>query len=196
GVRQRLIDRRLTAIDDLAALDLASGRAAEVAAELASVVAEHPGREQLRGRLMIALFRSGRQAEALRLYHDYRHWLADGEGLDPGAELTAIAEAVLCDRLPPGDLDGGRSPAEVDHPGLAVVGDARPAVTTRASLYGRPNLLPPGIPDFVGRDAELDMIASALGRLPGPYAPAMVTVSGLGGVGKTTLVVHAARAVA
>jgi hypothetical protein len=171
----------------------------------------------------------------LRLYHEYRHWLAEGEGLDPGADLTAIAEAILRDRLPTGDARPGlagddmlggpvaasaaeRAHAVVGDPGPppeavvdpappptvvgdsgrppAAFGDPGPLVTTRLSPYGRPRLLPRGVPDFVGRDAELDMIASALGRLRGPFGPAIVTVSGLGGVGKTTLAVHAARAAA
>ncbi len=180
GARAQLVQRRLNAIDDLATLDLASGRFADVAAELAAVVAEHPSHERLRGRLMIALFRCGRQTESLRLYHDYRRSLAEGEGLDPGAELAAVADAVLRDTLPP-----------VAVPARERVGSDVAATSFVAPAT--PNLLPPHVPDFVGRTAELAAIAVAVRPQRVGFAPAIVTITGLGGLGKTTLAIHAAH---
>jgi DNA-binding SARP family transcriptional activator len=194
GVRQQLSDRRLTALDDLAALDLAAGRAAEVAAELAPVIAEHPGHERLRGRLMVALFRSGRQAEALRLFHDYRRWLADREGLDPGAEIVATADAILRDRLPPpAKPDDAREPvgpqaAPADPPGASPPSrspaDAAVEPHPRNRVLVRPAGLPPAPTGFVGRVGELRWLTEAA-QAGGVYA-----VVGTGGVGKTALALH------
>ena len=90
-----LDDARGTAFEDLAAADLELGRHAEAAVELEALVAEYPWRERLRGQLMLALYRSGRQAEALEVYRDGRRLLREELGLDPGNELRELERAIL-----------------------------------------------------------------------------------------------------
>src|SRR6201982_848702 len=74
---------------------LARGQSTAAVPELTTLVAEHPLRERARGLLMIALYRCGRQAEALHVFHDARGRLADDLGIDPGTELTRIHQRVL-----------------------------------------------------------------------------------------------------
>ncbi|GAA1853842.1 BTAD domain-containing putative transcriptional regulator [Asanoa iriomotensis] len=91
----RLDERRLTALDDRAERRLALGQHTAVAGELADLVARDPLRERTRGLWMLALYRAGRQAEALDSYADLRQRLADELGLDPGPELAALHRAIL-----------------------------------------------------------------------------------------------------
>jgi YVTN family beta-propeller protein len=96
---RREIDRleglRLTSIEKRIDADLALGRHSEVVPELEALVAEHPLREQFRAQLMLALYRSGRQAEALQAYHDGRAVLREELGLEPGEELQDLQKAIL-----------------------------------------------------------------------------------------------------
>jgi DNA-binding SARP family transcriptional activator len=91
----RLEELRLGAIEDRIAADLELGRHAELVAELERLVAEHPLRERPRGQLMLALYRSGRQSEALAAYRDARRMLVEELGLEPGHELQALEAAIL-----------------------------------------------------------------------------------------------------
>ena len=81
---ERLEEMRLHALEDRIEADLGSGRAREVVAELQPLVAEHPFRERLRAQLMLALYRAGRQSDALEVYRETRTLLADELGLEPG----------------------------------------------------------------------------------------------------------------
>ena len=91
----RLEELRLTALEKRVDADLASGRHAEVVAELASLVDEYPLRERFRAQLMLALYRSGRQADALASYRAARAILTEELGIDPGAELQSMEQAIL-----------------------------------------------------------------------------------------------------
>jgi DNA-binding SARP family transcriptional activator len=93
--RRRLEELRLAALEDRLTADLALGRHAEVVAELTALVAAEPLRERSRGLLMLALYRSGRQAEALDVYARGRRLLAEELGLEPGAELQQLQRAIL-----------------------------------------------------------------------------------------------------
>ncbi|ETK35258.1 AfsR/SARP family transcriptional regulator [Microbispora sp. ATCC PTA-5024] len=169
GVRELWNDRRLSAYERLAEAELAAGRHGGLLDELAAQVAANPLREKLNGHLVLALHRAGRQADALAAARSYRTALADTQGLDPGHAFTELERAVL-----------------VDDPALRLTG-AAPAVSRppRRSTY-----LPYDIPDFSGRTAELD-------RLVGEHeGPAVVTIDGMAGVGKTALAVHAAHRLA
>ena len=91
----RLEELRLAAIEDRVEADLALGEHAALTGELQALVAEHPLRERLRGQLMLALYRSGRQAEALEVFQAGRRELVDGLGLEPSAALRELERAML-----------------------------------------------------------------------------------------------------
>jgi DNA-binding SARP family transcriptional activator/tetratricopeptide (TPR) repeat protein len=155
---RRLTERRLNALEALYTAELRDGRHAAVTSELGDAVRQHPLRERLHALLMTALYRSGRQAEALAAYRDAREILVEELGLEPGPELRRAERAIL---------DG--VPIEIDQP-----------MAPRAV----PSQLPQRPADFVGRAAQL----SALDGLVRHVAPvALATVVGGSGVGKTSL---------
>ncbi|RKN04522.1 SARP family transcriptional regulator [Streptomyces radicis] len=169
-----LEERRVDAFLRKAEAELALGRCAELVGELRTFVAEHPLSEQLRALLMLALYRSGRVAEALSTYREGRELLADELGLDPGPDLRRLHEAILT-----------REPWLDVHDGAPEPRRAAPPTSQ----------LPAGIADFTGRAAQLTRIGDVLTTGQGD-APPLLVVSGMPGVGKSTLAVHAARHVA
>src|ERR687883_1976020 len=112
---ERLNELRLAALYERIEVDLALGRHAELVGELEALVAEHPLQELLRGRLMLALYRSGRQAEALDVYRAIRRLLAEELGLEPSQELQRLERLVLTqdEEL---DLPRLQTPAEAATP--------------------------------------------------------------------------------
>ena len=94
-LRSRLEELRLAALEERLEADLALGRHAEVVAELEALSAEHPLRERLRGQLMLALYRAGRQAEALAAYQRARRALVDELGIEPGRAAAGARAAIL-----------------------------------------------------------------------------------------------------
>jgi DNA-binding SARP family transcriptional activator len=159
--RTRLTQLRLTAVEDLAAVDLATGRHAEATAGLAEVIAEQPLRERPRELLMLALYRSGRQADALAVYTEIQHLLTDELGLDPGPELREMQRRILA---------------------------ADQALNAPATPRRQPTQLPPDLPNFVGR---ADLLADMVDALtPSAANVPVVGIEGLAGVGKTALAVH------
>ena len=163
----RLDGLRLAALEDRLELDLALGEHAPAIPELEALVAQHPYREQLHAHLMLALYRGGRQADALGAFRRVRRVLVDELGLEPGRELQRLEAAVLAQ-------DPALEPA-------APAPRRAPVVV----LPGRPA-------DLVGRDAELDAVAALL-RDPGMR---LVTLVGPGGVGKTRLALELAHRLA
>jgi DNA-binding SARP family transcriptional activator len=95
GECARLEEMHASVLEDRIDLDLELGRHSEVVAELEALVVENPLREWLRGQLMLALYRCGRQAEALRAYQDARRLLADELGIEPSQQLQALERAIL-----------------------------------------------------------------------------------------------------
>ena len=91
----RLEELRLTCLEERIEADLALGMASILAAELRRLVSEHPLRERLRGQLMLALYRDGRQTEALEVYREFRGVLRDELGLDPSPQLRELETAIL-----------------------------------------------------------------------------------------------------
>ncbi|MCZ4100799.1 AfsR/SARP family transcriptional regulator, partial [Streptomyces sp. H39-C1] len=172
--RTRLEEWRLTVIETRLELDLELAAHAEAVSELTALSAEHPLRERLRCLLMLALYRSGRQAEALGVYADTRRLLADELGVDPSAELSDLHQRIL-----EADSNLGIS-AQMDEP---------------VSIQGRPAQLPGTVPDYTGRAVFVRELSSQLANAAeNGVLIAVSALAGLGGVGKTTLAVHVAHA--
>jgi DNA-binding SARP family transcriptional activator len=100
----RLEELRLSVLEERIDADLESGLSAELVGELQSLVAENPSRERLYGQLMLALYRSGRKAEATRVFHEFRSVLVEEVGLEPSPALRRLHGAILRDEaaLDPG----------------------------------------------------------------------------------------------
>ncbi|UJW29820.1 winged helix-turn-helix domain-containing protein [Saccharothrix sp. AJ9571] len=94
-VAERLVQQRLAAVEELAETRLDLGEHDLVLAELAEWVHRHPHRERLRAAQLRAIYRTGRQGEALQAYDEFRRGLAEAHGLDPGPELAALQRAIL-----------------------------------------------------------------------------------------------------
>ncbi|WP_169542329.1 AfsR/SARP family transcriptional regulator [Solirubrobacter soli] len=97
---RRLEELRVLALEERVEADLERGEHGPLASELEVLVAEHPLRERLRGQQMLALYRLGRQADALATYRDFRTRLSDELGLEPGPELRDLERAILTHQLP------------------------------------------------------------------------------------------------
>lgn len=175
--RSRLAESRLGTLETRLEVELDLGRQDELVAELTALVAEHPLRERLCQFLMLALYRCGRQAEALAVFSDTRRTLVSELGVEPGPPLKDLHARMLA-AAP--ELAAGPAPA------------TPPSTAARV----RPEQLPGAIPDFVGRDEEIEQLRAALRTPPDAPAAAITAVVGMAGVGKTTLAVQAAHALA
>lgn len=182
GAAVRLEEARLAALETCIDLELRLGRHHTLIAELGGLVSEHPLRERLRGQLMIALYRSGRPAEALEVYRTGWRIMVDELGLEPGEELRHLEGAILAE----------------DH-GLQL--DER-EVVARAEVPPRvgPHQLPADIVDFTCREkligqAEATLLEGADSAEHRPAVP-VVVIAGKAGIGKTALAVHVAHRVA
>ncbi|MDX3585109.1 MULTISPECIES: AfsR/SARP family transcriptional regulator [Streptomyces] len=174
--RARLDEWRLQLVETRLDMDLEQGCHAEAVSELTALTAAHPLRERLRELQMLALYRSGRQAEALAVYADTRRLLADELGVDPRPGLRDLQQRIL----------------QAD-PGLAE--PSAPIAPEPAAAPVRPAQLPASVPDFTGRSsfvAELSEVLSAASAAEGRVM-AVSALAGIGGVGKTTLAVHVAH---
>jgi DNA-binding SARP family transcriptional activator len=181
-----LDERRLTAIEERIRLDLQLGQHQQLVSELHALVGEHPLRERLHELLMIALYRSGRPAEALTAYRHARDVLIEEIGVEPGQELRDLELAIL-NRDPALKLD--RTPRSEHQPGR----DAAPEPSIVATV---PKQMPASIADFTGRQTEVAGIVAILTEQAAGYAVPVVAVSGRGGVGKSSLAVRVAHEVA
>ena len=155
----RLEDERVACVEDRIDQDLAAGRHVELTGELEALVAQHPLRERLRAQLMLALYRSGRQGEALEAYQAARVSLVDELGIEPGRDLRALHQQIL----------NQDSSLEHDPPAAAA---AERVVGSR------------GI--FVGRLNELEEITAALDDALAARG-GLILLVGEPGIGKTRL---------
>jgi predicted ATPase/DNA-binding SARP family transcriptional activator len=164
----RLEELHLAAIEVRVEIDLAARREAELIAELQQLTSRHPWRERLHAQLMLALYRSGRQADALGAYRHAREVLVDRLGIEPGPELQELNQAIL-----------------VHDPAL------QPPRATVASVSDRRRALPAPPNRTIGRDDEVVIVGERLRA----DSVRLLTLTGPGGVGKTRLALESARAV-
>ena len=158
------------------------GRPEEVIGELEAEIAVEPFRERLRALLMLALARAGRPVESLRAYDAFRRFLADEVGVVPSPALQALNDDIV--RQHP-DVSWAGSPAKAAGTPLLPSGTVREFGAR--TLDGSPGNLPLQSSSFVGREVELVRVAEALER------SRVVTLTGVGGVGKTRLALQVAR---
>jgi predicted ATPase/DNA-binding SARP family transcriptional activator len=171
---ERLDELRLVAQEALLQALLAQGDAMTAAADAAALVREHPLREGLREALMLALYRSGRQSEALTAYDAVRRELRRQLGVDPGAGLRELYARIL-------RHDPALEPAAVPVP--ATRRDSPPARTGPPA--GR---LPEPLTSFVGREADVGAVVRSV------RGSRLTSLAGTGGAGKTRLALAAAHA--
>jgi len=160
--RARLVEFHEQLIEDSMAARLEMGADAELIGDLEALVQLHPLRERIRGQLMVALYRAGRQADALRAYQDARTVLGDELGLEPSRELQRIEAAILA-----------QDPA-LDAP-------ERPSIQRDARDGARTGNLPAAVSSFVGRTRELGELSNLV------VSRRLITLAGPGGAGKTRL---------
>jgi len=174
AARTQLNEELLAVREEFFEAELELGRHSEVVPELWRAARDEPTRERLWCALMLALHRCGRRADALAAGRELRRFLADEHGLEPGQAFLDTERMILRADQP-------------DDQEPTASGEAAAAVVV-------PALLPSDIVDFTGRQAELEQLDAAL--VPGGEEPGsplrLVTITGMGGVGKTTLAVHAA----
>jgi DNA-binding SARP family transcriptional activator len=179
ALANRLEERRVTAIEDRIETLFALGKHRELTGELVALTSRYPLRERLWGFRMIALYRSGRQADALAAYQEARHALIGELGLEPGECLIGIERAILSHDLSLDPADGGESspPPRMSRP---------------------PRQLPADTPHFVGHHRAVEELRTALAGDGGAEAAGgarLAVIAGPAGSGKTTVALHAAHLV-
>ncbi len=170
----RLEELRLGALERRFDRELADGRHAELVGELHQLASEHPLREKLHARLMLSLYRSGRQADALEAYSRAREALVDGLGIEPGSELRELQAAILA-----------------QDPGLAAPARAGPR-SDGALPLSRAVAREAGQGPFVGRDAVLKRLRERWALAVGSERQ-FVLLAGEPGIGKTRLAAELGR---
>ena len=171
-----LDEERLAAVEDRADANLRLGEHNRLVSELSLLVAEHPLRERLRAAHLVALYRSGRQADALSAYQEARRAFVDELGIEPGEQLRRLHEQLLA--------GGPVSPAPV------VAGSPRSRGATARPTSG-PAQLPAAPGDFTGRSAQVRQVKALLVPDEPPTAVSVVVITGTGGVGKSALATQA-----
>jgi len=176
---------RLDAAEDAADAHLAAGLpATDLLPELRTLVAEHPLRERPPALLMVALCRAGRRADALQVYQHARDTLVEELGIEPGADLSALHQAILRGEEPGSGGDPATYRSLRSHPA------AYRSLRSRDDATFPVCQLPPAPDGFVGRAGTVETVADLL--RPGEIVP-VVALSGQPGVGKTTAAVVVAH---
>jgi DNA-binding SARP family transcriptional activator len=203
----RLAEMRLYAQEICFDAAVHLGRQAEVIGELRQHVSAHPLRERFHALLMFALYRDGRQAEALAAYQHAYRVLADELAAEPGIELRELHQRILTGEPAFGVTESASAPAQT--PSGNPVGEASPGPPADhvppaprqapgAGAGAVPRQLPAAVGCFTGRDSELAALTGLLDARPGarPRAMLISAIGGTAGVGKTALAVHWAHQVA
>lgn len=176
----RLNESRVRALELRIEADMRLGRHRELISELRELASGFPLHEGFHAQLMLALYRAGRRSEGLEVYQSVRAKLIDELGIEPGGALRETQRMILADTSPP-------EPRQAE---LAVTTPDPPAMSMR------PAHLPPDIGDFTGRAVLTEQIARQVTpRGQQGTAVRVALVTGMAGVGKTALAVHAAHQV-
>jgi DNA-binding SARP family transcriptional activator len=188
----RLEEVRLHGLHMRIDADLILGRHSTLVSELKALIEIHPMHEGLRAKLMLALHRSGRRFEALDVYQQLRRFLSEELGLEPAEEVRRLHQALL--NSDP-SLDLASPPRQV---AVVTRADAHVAAALSASPLAQaqfvPAQLPPDVPEFSGRAAEIRMLRRRLVPEQGHgTATPIVNITGSPGSGKTVLAIHAAH---
>ncbi|WP_017581509.1 AfsR/SARP family transcriptional regulator [Nocardiopsis valliformis] len=194
GLRVRathLDEERMAAIESYLGIELALGRHNQLIGEINTLVQEHPLREGLRAQLMLALYRSGRQADALEAYRAGRDLLIDELGLEPGTELRELEQRILA-----ADESLRVAPPAVAGRGAEGAGDSegpggRPEPSATAATAITPFQLPTDTADFVGRTETARAAERTLVENDGKVG--VLVLVGRPGVGKSATAVHIAH---
>ncbi len=179
GHANSINETRLTVTEEMLNVRLARGEHAALIADLNALISTHPLRERLRGQLLLALYRSGRQADALSAYQDVYRLLSDELGIQPGLQLRQLHEQILA-----------------SDPALDV---PSPTATPTVSLTGLvPRQLPADVANFTGREEYLTELDELLESQLQTEQPAVVisAIAGVAGVGKTALALRWAHRIA
>jgi DNA-binding SARP family transcriptional activator len=198
GEMERLAESRLGALELRMDAALSTGAGSDLITELRELTAAHPLRERFWAQQMLALYRAGRQGDALLAFQQARSHLVTELGVEPGTELRALQERMLA-QDPALDHSPalGHSPAAVHDAGAASSGPASSGPASAGA--GRevparlrvPRQLPPSLSSFTGRRGELALLDALLqdgARAAGSVSIAAIT--GCGGIGKTALALH------
>ncbi|MEU9898933.1 AfsR/SARP family transcriptional regulator [Streptomyces phaeochromogenes] len=194
--RDRLAERRLSVLEERIEADLLLGDDFDLVGEVRQLTVDHPLREGLHGLLMLALHRSGRQAEALAAYRQARRRLRDELGIEPGQRLQRLHAKILA-----GDPDLDARPDKDANVRARDVVTDRTAADADPTTMVTPAQLPHPVAGFVGRHEALGQLDSLLPRTgtggggSGSGAVVITAIRGTAGVGKTTLAVHWAHRV-
>ncbi|WP_238161270.1 BTAD domain-containing putative transcriptional regulator [Kribbella antibiotica] len=175
----RLSELLLQTVERRIDLDLRLARDHETIAELRTLTAENPLREPFWYQLMAALYRTGRQGEALEAYQSISLLMDEELGISPGHQLSALHDTIL----------NGRDLVLPNQPTVVATLKAPPTVRS-------PQQLPPVDTRFIGRAAELDALVAALDEGVQLASPTVVALHGPGGIGKSALAIRAGHAVA
>ena len=178
----RLSEDRLTVVEDWSEARLAIGEHADLVRTLSAAAAEQPLRERLHALQMLALYRSGRQADALAAFRDLRRRLVTELGIEPSPPLQLLQRQILSADA---TLDPHRPPAPPRPP------PAPPAVTDPTT----PRQLPPDVTTFVGRRRELATLEELLHPAGERTGVPLVGIAGPAGVGKSALAIRFAHQV-
>ncbi|MBB6118433.1 AfsR/SARP family transcriptional regulator [Nocardiopsis algeriensis] len=188
-----LDEDRVAAVEAYMDIDLRLGRHARLLGELAELVDRYPLRERLRAQLMLALYRSGRQADALQVYRSGRELYVDELGLEPGGELRSL-EAAILGSDPALDLPVRYTPEPGPGTGTPDARAGTGAPRTPDTTSAAPFQLPTAAADFVGRPEAVSAATEIL--LGDPEKVGIAVLLGRPGVGKSATAVHIAHRLA
>jgi DNA-binding SARP family transcriptional activator/tetratricopeptide (TPR) repeat protein len=177
AVAPRLEQLRLQVLEDGAEAGLHLGLHERLIPRLRVLTADHPLRERFHAQYMLALVRAGRQAEALTAYQHAYRTLSDELGVKPGSELRSLHQRILV-----GDTESTAPPAQRSR-----------WVSYQVHPREAPRQLHATVPHFIGRADELETLSALLAERVGDGGPAVSTIDGPAGIGKTALAVHWAQ---